>query len=283
MSAPYSDDLYSGDLSDDDNDAFSPVDGYFHASSGPGPSPSQSQSHSHSHSQPSVPNVLVEDPTLREQGAAKAREAEEERLNNTDNPQSPQAQSHSHSPGPTVHTPSSAQTPSQPQYQHPASHTSPTSPTHHHRRSVEEDQPIHFAGHTRPAASLPFARDAPPAYSPASPQSGHPSAGYQTFAPVQSPPPTAMGVPDEQQRLLHREPESMGGPPGGNDMTMWKRIKQSCNMPSLRRKLRTLLGVLVILSIFLMLFSSFTLRPSHDHKVCSQNFGSCISLTLSGP
>ncbi|UKZ56487.1 hypothetical protein TrVGV298_010324 [Trichoderma virens] len=92
MPAPYSDNLYSGDdnpWEDDQNEALSPADGYFHASSGleeaqtSSPSPPVRQQRQ-SANVPFVPNVMVEDPTLNEdRAAAKAREAAQERLINS--------------------------------------------------------------------------------------------------------------------------------------------------------------------------------------------------------
>lgn len=71
MPAPYSDNLYSAD---DESEALSPTDGYFHASSA-----------SSSRPRPLVPNILVEDPTLASR-ESKAWEAERERqlLNSDD-------------------------------------------------------------------------------------------------------------------------------------------------------------------------------------------------------
>ncbi|KAM6526207.1 hypothetical protein FSOLCH5_002335 [Fusarium solani] len=63
MPAPYSDNLYSAD---DESEALSPTDGYFHASS------------TSSRPRPLVPNILVEDPTLASR-ESKAWEAERER------------------------------------------------------------------------------------------------------------------------------------------------------------------------------------------------------------
>lgn len=70
MPAPYSDNLYSAD---DESEALSPTDGYFHASS------------ASSRPRPLVPNILVEDPTLASR-ESKAWEAERERrlLNSDD-------------------------------------------------------------------------------------------------------------------------------------------------------------------------------------------------------
>lgn len=239
MPVPYSDNLYSAVSSDNeqDADALSPTDGYFHASSSSNvasPSPHQRTSSN----VPRVPNVLVEDPSL--QGNAKAREAEEERLNSEGNASMPQ-------------------------------------PTHHHRRSVEESLPAHNHQHqhTSSTSSVPLAPsvsdershlfhqqqvDAPPAYTP-SPSSA--PTGYQTFAPS----PSTMGLPEEQQRLLPRNPESMGGVPTTSEPSRWQKLKDAVASLNLRRKVKTILGVLVILSIFAMIFSSFSLRSNH-RQVC---------------
>ncbi|CAI6095372.1 unnamed protein product [Clonostachys chloroleuca] len=87
MPVPYSDNLYSADddLSDADHNhtELSPTDGYFHASSpfGVASPPQTATDYQPGHlNVPIVPNVMVEDPTLREQDPdAKAREAAEER------------------------------------------------------------------------------------------------------------------------------------------------------------------------------------------------------------
>ncbi|CAH0017455.1 unnamed protein product [Clonostachys rhizophaga] len=88
MPVPYSDNLYSADddLSDADHNhtELSPTDGYFHASSPfdvASPPQTATADYQPGHlNVPIVPNVMVEDPTLREQDPdAKAREAAEER------------------------------------------------------------------------------------------------------------------------------------------------------------------------------------------------------------
>jgi hypothetical protein len=289
MPVPYSDNLYSVLAEDDDDsnnqttdteqeDVLSPADGYFHASSSDAPSSSQPQPdavdapHHRYPNVPVVPNVLVEDPTLREQDAgAKAREAEEEsRLNNAR--------------GEQESSPSVAQ----PQ---PSTHT--RLPSHHHRRSVEEDEPSLYtaADVVTPAAAQshqyaqptavspvqdrpafqPTPSDAPPAYTPRSPTSptSPPAAGpgYQTFGPVGgAPQPAVMGVPEEQQALLPREPESMGGTPGEQRGSWWRRFRESWTPSgaSMRRKVQTILGTLLVLSILAMLIGAFTIKPHDD-------------------
>ncbi|EHK18708.1 uncharacterized protein TRIVIDRAFT_43875 [Trichoderma virens Gv29-8] len=226
MPAPYSDNLYSGDdnpWEDDQNEALSPADGYFHASSGleeaqtSSPSPPVRQQRQ-SANVPFVPNVMVEDPTLNEdRAAAKAREAAQERLINT-------------------------------------SSSSPSSSGHYHRRSIDEEissfQPTIAAGQAPRQYTVRRPSDAPPAYSPSasSPQ----SSGYQTFAPPQAGAET-MGVPEENQSLLPRQPESMGGAVNGAREPLFRRIRNSTTSTT-RKKIRTVLGVLVILSIIVALF-----------------------------
>ena len=75
-----------------------------------------------------------------------------------------------------------------------------------------------------------------------------------------------MGVPEEYQRLLPRDPESMGGAPvsqpGGS---WWQRFKDQCSFTNVRRKIRSILGVLLVLSIFAMLLGTFTVKPHDDN------------------
>ncbi|KAH7160640.1 hypothetical protein EDB81DRAFT_321617 [Dactylonectria macrodidyma] len=262
MPSPYSDNLYSAaDPSDDEADALSPTDGYFHASSDLASSSSHPQSpfHRSAGSVPRVPNVFVEDPTLLDPGS-KAREAEAERtlLNSgstdaVDSTVSPSTGSAGYQPSRFAASP----------------------PNHHHRRSVEEhhnpyaglDQQITspYMGQQPPSVSTALFshhRDAPPAYTP-SPTSP-PSTSYQTFAPSNS----TMGLPEEQQRLIPRGPESMGGPTSSQEPSRWQRIKSSITGIDLRKKLKTALGVLVIFSVVAIILGSATMPPKHrDHGI----------------
>jgi hypothetical protein len=308
MPSPYSDDLYSSYAADaaveaeagvsagagarantavnvdavsDSNDldeALSPSDGYFHASSSSDVVPSPHASHSaHSHV-PFVPNVLVEDPSLRQAqaGEAKAREAaEEQRLSiNTGH-----GEHRSSSAYVAEDAPLSPQTPSvrYPNLSHQL-----------HRRSLEEeahtsrglDHPhTHHGGLSSESANAgptanQFLSDAPPAYSPRSPTSPSSSSppvsqqgtSYQTFSPHHTAPIATMGVPGEQQALLPREPESMGNPSGDRPPSRWRRVKDAVHRRSWRKTLKNILFGLIIISIFAMILSSFTLRPSDEHK-----------------
>ncbi|KAJ6440790.1 ankyrin repeat-containing protein [Purpureocillium lavendulum] len=262
MPAPYSDNMYSDmgqDASDDERDALSPTDGYFHASASSDAASSSAlgrqpdQQHQRTSSNvPSVPNVLVEDPTLRDQGA-KAREAEQERqINNAadhhhttaSSPYPPQLSStSSYHPTPSASAASPRQEPGSPA----ANPSSPSFvPSHHHRRSVEEDEPVQFPGDRQ-------------------------SQGYQTFASLSANARTGsdggnMGVPEEQQALLPRHPESMGGNPNGPPHSRWQRLKDSMSSPNLRPKIKTILGVLLIFSIIFAIFGGITITSSSSHK-----------------
>ncbi|KAK5988650.1 hypothetical protein PT974_10136 [Cladobotryum mycophilum] len=289
MPAPYSDNLYSNfgdDGSDDEqNSALSPTDGYFHASSSTVPgvdtaSPplryqyqyqyqpqTQPQHQRQSSNVPSVPNVLVEDPTLnQDKAAAKEREAAQERLllNNSTSSQSNVAQTHSY------HSPISSQSHHQQSSTSAASSSNPTSPhSHHHRRSVEEQNSSFIYSHSAASPTSPhYSRhhphsDAPPAYSPSASSPSH-SAHYQTFGSLNNAVnQSTMGVPEEHQALLPRHPESMGAPGYGSRTPFWRRIKDSAQSSHNRKALKSLLGVLVILSIVFILVSSITGLGSH--------------------
>lgn len=238
MPAPYSDNLYSVEDSDSDTeqDVLSPADGYFHAS--PAGDDASSSHYPSISSVPFVPNVLVEDPSLPHD---KAREAEAERLNSI----SPSNIGSSH-----------------PRQQHHYRH-------HQHRRSVEEDDTLdpHLTPLLPPNRHVPRVRtgsnrrqgEAPPAYSPPSGSSassgsgsgsGLPSAslttapnnpGYQTFRELSAAMPLS-----EQQPLLHHGPESMGGGPPKPHKSLGQKVMSYLN---LRRKMRFVLGALVILSL----------------------------------
>ncbi|SPJ83985.1 uncharacterized protein FTOL_10501 [Fusarium torulosum] len=142
MPAPYSDNLYSAD-SDNEPDALSPTDGYFHAS--------ESSSSRSGLNVPHVPNVLVEDPTQLSRDA-KVQEAERERrLLSSGSPAGDE-------PGSTA-----------------SSHAE-------HESAGDFNNPIALTPRSPPRVSPLFAHpvDAPPAYSP-SPTSPNTANNYQTF------------------------------------------------------------------------------------------------------
>ncbi|KAF4462472.1 hypothetical protein FALBO_10713 [Fusarium albosuccineum] len=228
MPAPYSDNLYSADSSDDEPDALSPTDGYFHASSsGSGAVSSSSPSRLNV---PHVPNVLVEDPTLPSR-ESKARELERERnLSSTGG--SGQAPGSGYQLRQSVEDESS--------FNAPPSHA---------------QQPLQlFAHHV----------DAPPAYTP-SPTSPSTSNNYQTFTPSTT---ATMGRAEEQQPLVsHGPPESMSSPPDSNKPSRLQIFKNRLSNINFRRKFKTILGVLVIFSVISAIIGSLSFdgpRPRQD-------------------
>ncbi|KAF9772243.1 hypothetical protein IL306_010024 [Fusarium sp. DS 682] len=220
MPAPYSDNLYSAD-SDDEPNALSPTDGYFHASS-------ESSSSRAGQNVPHVPNVFVEDPTQLSRDA-KIQEAERERrLLNTG--------------GSAVYEPQSVASP--------------------HDDASGLENPIALTPRSPPRASPLFAHpvDAPPAYSP-SPTTSPPTTvnNYQTFAST-----ATMGRPEENRPLINHVPESMSNPSNtAQPPSRWQQFKETVSNFDIRRKVKTFLASLLIFSVVFMIFSSFTMRPSH--------------------
>lgn len=305
MPAPYSDNLYSGDdnpwaedeqqqqndeQQHDDSSALSPADGYFHASSSGPEEAATSSSHytsRQSSSVPFVPNVMVEDPTLQEdRAAAKAREAaEESRINSAaaggstpfehrqPHHQPPAQEASFHQPSHPFRAPPPSQAVAYPPFQahrHQASSSSSSSASpsgHHHRRSIDEEvssfQPSSSMGRPTDQYTVHRQTDAPPAYSPSA-SSPPLSSSYQTFSPPQAAAQSdSMGVPEENQSLLPRQPESMGGPPNGSQETLWRRIKRHSTT---RKRVRTFLGVLLIISIVAALLGG-TISISNSDRV----------------
>lgn len=76
-----------------------------------------------------------------------------------------------------------------------------------------------------------------------------------------------MGLPEEQQRLLPRGPESMGGPPAGSGPSRWQRLKDAWSSANVRRRIKTVLGVLVILSVVFILVSAFSMKSGHKVRI----------------
>lgn len=239
MPAPYSDNLYSVD-SDDDVDAFSPTDGYFRASARHDseltpPSVISPSSPSPRSNVPHVPNILVEDPTIVSRDS-KVHEARR------------QSEQHSH-----LANSGSAW----------ADEDDPSSSG---RMTSNDDLETGLAGHIssrstssqapspQPIHPSPHHREAPPAYTPPRP------INYQTIAP------SAMGRPEQHQpeymsNAFHQEPAKL---------SRWKRTKNSIARLNIRQKIKKTLGFLVIFSVIFMIFSSFTLRSSHN--VCLTPF-----------
>ncbi|KAK8087200.1 hypothetical protein PG994_002174 [Apiospora phragmitis] len=276
---PYSDNLYSGRAfdeseSDDYGDEHSPSDGYFTASAS-------------SHGVPSVPNVMVPDPTLLRQqpemaAESKEREVEQDRVAalNTrrqghplGNASSPGDHSYSHiehATAPSTRTQSTypiftPRTPLSTSAYNPSS------------SSASASVVVAAAASRRPLRSLPSSRgrsasvdsDAPPAYtpsptSPLSPTSPTNQArNYSTFSSAN------MGIEDE--RLLGRDPESMGLPNDEESVRpAWKqRVRR--RLPAWATWRTTLLATVLLIASMGFLASSYrvvkddkgnTIRPS---------------------
>ncbi|RGP76034.1 hypothetical protein FLONG3_5425 [Fusarium longipes] len=230
MPAPYSDNLYSAD-SDDEPDALSPTDGYFHASS-----------ESSSSRSPQVPNVFVEDPTHLSRDA-KVQEAERERrLLNTGG-------SAGEEHGNTVSLRERQENTER--FENPIATTPQPQPQSH--------------SYSQRISTFAHSVDAPPAYSP-SPISPNIVNNYQTFTST-----ATMGAPDETQPLIvhSHAPESMSDPTPSSAQppSRWQRLKDFISRLNIRRKLKTFLASLLIFTVVFMIFSSFTLQSSHGpHK-----------------
>lgn len=309
MPAPYSDNLYSeqdpavSGPSRDDNaaghhhdDALSPSDGYFHASADDDasavsptshipPQPTQ-PTHRSSASVPYIPNILVEDPTLAKDPDSKAQIAQ--RLINSDlaapsapstssphHPQHDNARPYFHYPsaspsvsGASVATPSTI-TPSHTRQPSSYTHTADGSQqnqlhinTSHH----QQHQPSRYQQH-----SYNHQGDAPPAYTPSSPDNNPSNYTYATFPSSTSP---RMGVPEEHDRLLspqyNQSQQPFGDPP---KQPLWQRIKDSHDSGSLRKRVKKILGFLVVLSIVLVLFGVNMSGPKY--RVSTLRSDSC--------
>ncbi|KAF6839208.1 hypothetical protein CPLU01_01946 [Colletotrichum plurivorum] len=313
MPAPYSDNLYSAvddsDLEGSDNELdshLSPTDGYFQStSSSAGNLYPPQQDHDHesrsidnvtdatlptSAGVPRVPNVLVQDPSL--QKTSKDREAREEtRLNTSPAPQATSTSSVNddfHDGASTVAD--SEATPSRTTYtSHARSSSSYTpyspstdaplrTPQTHSRRNL----------YSQPASLFSIPREAPPAYtpSPTSPLSSSPTEfrnNYQTFSS------SRMGAPEEERRLLGRDPESMGDEPYDEDprpLPSWKDRALKKYPWASRRTLKMVLFVVLMFSIFVGFLSmlgttvSHSLTPPQPGKTPSKGFDPVTGLPI---
>ena len=249
------------EIPDDElNALLSPSDGYFHTSS----SSSTGFTRHPQHEQPgrlgvpSVPNLLVEDPTLHAQqrDAKHGEAADERRFDSLPN----------HSG-----TPSSS-----------ASVYQQTSPPAGNHRSIIEDIPssprslshqtLTPAPSTQPL--LTAMGDAPPAYTARSPTrqplGSHGGVGYQTFRRTCDVPGGARETPEGSLDTVPRRSEPVGGFPPDASRTppsRWRRIRDSFKNGRFRGMLQKVLGTLLLVSIVLMLINSFMIRGST--KVCS--------------
>ncbi|KAK6226404.1 hypothetical protein QIS74_02451 [Colletotrichum tabaci] len=318
MPAPYSDNLYSANDSDSDqtpdddlDDHLSPTDGYFQSSTSSSAAaaiyPPQQQAHGHysqddviaattfptSAGVPHVPNVLIQDPSLRLQQEAsyssaskKDREAREEtRLNSspvgrTSSPAAPVDENYYYDDGvsstaaDSEATPSHTTTATTTAYTYTPSHTAlssssytPYAPSADAPLRTPQTHPIR-SRYSHPASLFHIPREAPPAYtpSPTSPLASSPTdfRNYQTFT-------SNMGAPEEEARLLGRDPESMGGEPYDGDddprpSPSWRQRALKKHSWASRRTLKmALLAALVFFTVsgFLsMLVTSVRSMPS---------------------
>ncbi|KAF5630587.1 hypothetical protein F52700_7268 [Fusarium sp. NRRL 52700] len=222
MPAPYSDNLYSAD-SDDEPDALSPTDGYFHTSS-------ESSSSRSGQNVPRVPNVLVEDPTQLSRDA-KIQEAERERrLLNTGGGFA------------EYNTESTASS---------------------HENASGSENPIASTPRSPPRASPLFAHpiDAPPAYSPSPTTTSPPTTvnNYQTFASTA----TMGRPEENRPLINHAPESMSSPYNSAQQPSRWQQFKDSASNFNARKKVKTILASLLIFSVVFMIFSSFTLRSNH--------------------
>ncbi|KAJ4308164.1 hypothetical protein N0V84_012262 [Fusarium piperis] len=112
------------------------------------------------------------------------------------------------------------------------------------RRLLSSDTDASSSNHqeSRPMASSSVQHEAPPAYLPS-------STNYQTFSPMGQEQEQHPRV-EEQQPLLSHGPEYMSNSPPHEEPS---RLKTSVAKTNLRRKLRTILGTFVIISVVIML------------------------------
>lgn len=251
---PYSDNLYSlydDSDSDGNEDALSPTDGYFTSSSS-----------APSNVVPRVPNVMVADPTLQQSetsAESKAREAGQERLLN-----SPTRHLH---PQDTATRDSSSYAPST----SPSTRSYSTQPTHTWSTAYTPSSSTaatSVSGSRQPSQTIPSRgrsasvySDAPPAYtpSPTSPPSSSASPSSPTSPLFPNGPsnqartyntfPSNMGI--ESERLLGRDPESMGHPDDEEAarIPQWNRRIRRRLPPWLSWRMLMLAAVLLIVSI----------------------------------
>lgn len=265
MPAPYSDNLYSeaeenrSDAGGAD-DALSPADGYFRASSAFGDAASPVSPRTSSNV-PFIPNVLVQDPSLQQAaGADKAREAERERMLNT-------AEGHTQPSTTSSPPPQSSSTPSTLPF--PLAGPSESAQNYQHRRSVEQDAtrstslyPQLPVGENRPLVH--HDADAPPAYTPTSPTTA--GASYQTFPPSNRD--SRMGNPEEQPFFPNNTQYPGDQPPEGYKPPLWLRLQERGKSSKFRKFVKRVLGILVIVSIILAITG---VNVSWSTKVCIQS------------
>jgi hypothetical protein len=288
-----------GIASDDDSAALSPSDGYFHNPNAPSQAVAAGLDDAISRRQgrtadgqqvraggisinvPHVPNVLVEDPTLRQSSAeAKAQEAAEEtsRSGAQNDQQSPDqtrndsgSQSHQAStPLRTVQTPASAGviTPVvEDTVEEPSSPSRPTSPLSPNptRHSDPERTPLirrHDHGARRTFA------DAPPAYS-RNPPTTYQTINYNARSP--STPSQPEQVPGEEEPLLSTDTQFMGTPFPEPELPVslvfWRRFSKVTERPNLRKRVVVVLSAIVFFIIICILTITYLMSNHHVSRV----------------
>ncbi|KAI0181850.1 hypothetical protein GGR52DRAFT_58026 [Hypoxylon sp. FL1284] len=261
---PYADNMYSmGDESDGEGyeDHLSPSDGYFASSSS-------------SHVVPNVPNVLVSDPTLQETSTSdsaaesKAREANEETLSSNNQRTEDSSRIHHHQP---THPDSSLERGRLEQHatQTTNPHQQQHDPTSAHTYAPSSLSRTTFRSYPSQGRASSVYSDAPPAYSPSpttlpssTSQQNHQPINYNTFSPT-------MGVADivENERLLGRDPESMGQPEDvnfGRTPHWTRRVRR--RLPTWLSCRMIVLGLIVLVVSIGLLASSFRILKEDDHK-----------------
>lgn len=260
----------------DDGDALSPADGYFHNSNNLSQAVPSTVDDDASNSVadgqhmrggvatnvPHVPNVLVEDPTLRQSSAdAKAQEAAEEASgSNNQSEHSLQETSQDDSPSQTPQASASTadastaaatdgdQVTRQAERSSAPSPSPPSSPLSPHppRRLASERTPlIRRRDHTHRAYD-----DAPPAYS------RNPPTSYRTISSghvADSDPSHHQTFPDEQEPLLSTDPQSMSTPFPDPDLPVslvfWRRFSMVNDRPKLKKRIVLILAAILVFVI----------------------------------
>lgn len=270
-----------GDLSIDEDLALSPADGYFGASSLPHvDGVSQPDGHVSrpgppmSANVPIVPNVMVEDPTLRQDAAAeaKAREAAEEASTNQPNPEQPAVAENTESQESSVpqHQTGTTATPTTPMplTVNSGQPAALDQPLPGHAESVQST-PIHSPVQQHAVPRSPFAHpnhynifpDAPPAYSPG------PSSSYGAIAPSERQP-QSMGtyVYNEHQPLLSAPRRSMTAPFPEPDMStpQWRRFNWTAGTWGFRKRAVLLVAILLTSFIIAVVVIGYLISPQHQ-------------------
>ncbi|KAM3498365.1 hypothetical protein MY10362_008314 [Beauveria mimosiformis] len=269
--------------------ALSPSDGYFRDEDSANVSPT---SHHHRHqplqasrrsgSTPYVPNVLVEDPTLTKDPDSKAQIAQH--MINRDvaaGVHAPPSSSstHPHHNPESYYYPSATPSGSGASLDTPSTYTNSSYPfaqsSHHHSglqdAASQQQRQLHV--NTSPPHPSNYNNhsyngrgDAPPAYTPSSPENNPTNCRYSTFS---ASTPRRMGSPEEQDRLLSpQQQQAFSDPP---KQPLWRRIRDSHDSGSLRQKIKRILGILVIVSIILVFMGVNMSGPSYRKRIIDKS------------